>query len=177
MTTKTVHFKVDFEGLTRMVRTYWAEGEYTLALSIMTDSGIPINHAHDVIRGKLKMIQCPNDPDAGELTEDDWQPEDFVCYMGRYPDPLDGEWFRLIHKYGTKGLSDLRDRHRFDGKDGWIITNDSDMNTYAFNMEEPYWRYKKGDTFPTYENALAWFNWWSGEENEQIKNVDNATGG
>lgn len=106
----TVHFRVDFEGLTRMVREYWAEGSYTLALSIMTDSGIPIDEAHDIIRGKRKMTQDPDGKNGvdGMIADDNWQPSGAVAYMGKYPDPLDNGWFRLIHRYGTEGLKQLR---------------------------------------------------------------------
>jgi hypothetical protein len=106
--THTVHFSVDYDGLTQMVRDFWAEGSYTLATAIMTDSNIPIDYAHDVIRGKMKMVQDPNDPDGGMLTEDNWQPNNAVCYMGKYPDPLDYKWFKLVNRYGTEGLSELR---------------------------------------------------------------------
>lgn len=110
MTSKTVHFRVDFEGLTQMVRDYWAEGSYSLALSIMVESNIPINYAHDIIRGKLKMTQDPDEPEGvgGMLAEDNWQPNNAVCYMGKYPDPEDYKWFKLIHRYGTEGLNELR---------------------------------------------------------------------
>lgn len=104
-----VYFKINFEGLTQRIREYWAEGSYSLALSIMVESGIPIGDAHNIIRGKLKMVQDPNGVEgvSGILVDDDWQPNLGICYMGKYPDPEDYQWFRLIYRYGTEGLVEL----------------------------------------------------------------------
>lgn len=120
------YFRVDFEGLTRMVREYWAEGSYTLATSILTDSGIPINVAHDIIRGKLKMIQDPEGKPGvdGAIDDDNWSPDESYSYMGKYPDP---DWFRLIHRYGTEGLKDLRYAAE------WAVTA---MNNSTYSLDK-----------------------------------------
>lgn len=104
------YFKIDFDWFTDFVRQQWAEGEYNRAIALMTDSGIPINLAHDVIRGKSKMVQDPDGPEgaAGLVVDDNWQPNIAGCFMGKYPDPLDHEWFKLVYRYGTEGLTTLR---------------------------------------------------------------------
>lgn len=106
----TVHFRVDFEGLTQICRDFWAEGEYSKALAIMTESGISLKDAHDVIRGKLKMIQFPGGKEGveGTLAKDNWEPNLGLCMWGKYPDPTDTSYFRMIERYGVKGLSEKR---------------------------------------------------------------------
>lgn len=105
----TVHFRVDYDGLTQLVRDFWAEGEYTQALAIMTESGISVENAHDVIRGKLKMAPYPEDEDQGWLVPDDWQPNLAACLWGKYPDPNDHKFMRIINRYGVKPLCEARD--------------------------------------------------------------------
>lgn len=102
-----VHFRVDFEGLTQLCRDFWSEGEYQKALVIMTESGISLKDAHDVIRGKLKMIQFPGSKEGveGTLAKDNWKPNPNRCMWSKYPDPTDTAYFRMIERYGVKGLT------------------------------------------------------------------------
>lgn len=105
-----VYFRVDFEGLTNLIRNFWAEGEYSKALSIMTESGIDLENAHDVIRGKLKLIQQPGGREGveGNLAKDNWKPNLDLCMWNKYPDPKDSAFFRMIERYGVKGLNRQR---------------------------------------------------------------------
>jgi hypothetical protein len=100
------HFTVDFDGLTRIVRDFWAEHEFDRAIQIMTRSGIPVETAHDVIRGKKRMAQDPEGKPGvdGTILVDDWKPNLGVCMFGQYPDPDD---LPKIAKRGMKAQDDL----------------------------------------------------------------------
>lgn len=114
MTKKTksgkMSFRLNFEWFTNYVRDLWAEGEYVLAVTLLTDCDIPIGEAHDVIRGKRKMIQDPDGaPGAdGLVVQDSWTPDLSRSFLDKYPDPLDMAYFRMVNKYGVKGLSDMK---------------------------------------------------------------------
>lgn len=107
---KKVHFRFDFDWLTERIRLFWAEGEYAQALAIMVDCGISADNAKEVIRGKLKMAQYPNGVEGTEgwLVEDDWKPNLGLCLWGKYPDPDDHKFFKMINRYGVKPLSEAR---------------------------------------------------------------------
>jgi hypothetical protein len=87
MIEEQLYFKVDFEGFTRIVRDFWAEGRYLFTLGILTDCGIGSKDAANIIRGKVKMVQDPDGKEGvvGMLAKDDWQPSPGL----HYPDPSD----------------------------------------------------------------------------------------
>lgn len=90
METKTVqivHFTVDPDGLTRLVRDMWAKGNYKKALNILgaAKHGDPlaIDVQHDIIRGKMKFALYRNQKDSFCIKADRWKPRGF----SNYPDP------------------------------------------------------------------------------------------
>ena len=91
MKSELLHFRVCFEGLTQQARDFWMEGEYARALDFLDACNIPIEKAHDIIRGKLKMIQDPKGKKGvdGTLAEDSWKPNLDYCQYSTYPDPDD----------------------------------------------------------------------------------------
>lgn len=103
------HFRLNFEWFTDYARSLWAEGEYVLAITIITDNDIPVGEAHDIIRGKRKMVQDPEGGQgiAGLIVNDNWTPDLVRCIFSKYPDPLDLGYFRMVNKYGVKGLTDM----------------------------------------------------------------------
>ena len=88
---KELYFRVDFDGLTKMARDFWAEGEYARALDYLEACNIPLDKGHDIIRGKLKMAQDPNGKDGvdGIIVKDNWTPNLAYCQHSTYPDPND----------------------------------------------------------------------------------------
>lgn len=85
--THTVHFKVDFEGMTRLIRSVWSEGNYGKATNLLDGCGVPNEYWGDIISGKLKMVDAdPENPGIeGDLAEDDWKPDPANSQYGIYP--------------------------------------------------------------------------------------------
>lgn len=106
----TACFRLNFEWFTGYVRDLWAEGEYVLAINLMTDCDIPIGEAHDVIRGKCKMVQDPRGGQGtdGMISPDSWTPDLSRSFLDKYPDPLDMTYFRMVNRYGIRGLADMK---------------------------------------------------------------------
>lgn len=86
MKTQTVHFTVDPDGITRLIRDMWAEGSYEKALNVLGSMAcgvvIPQGIQYDIIRGKKKFANYNGDPDQFCIIVDNWKPRD-----GDYPDP------------------------------------------------------------------------------------------
>lgn len=84
---ETVHFTVDPDGLTRLVRDIWAEGNYKKALGILEAAKygepLPIAVQHDIIRGKNKFARYRNQRDSFCIKADRWKSSKGT----RYPDP------------------------------------------------------------------------------------------
>jgi len=99
-TTEYLYFRVDFDGLTRQLRNFWAEGSYKKAIDYGLACGLNKEHVEEVIRGKMKMIQDPKGKDGvdGMLEDDNWVPNLSLCQHGKYPDPDD------LYKMATESL-------------------------------------------------------------------------
>lgn len=91
VTTKKLHFRINYEWLTEHIRNLWSEGRYSLALDTLESTNLPIEIQYNVIRGKTKLINDPSDPSeiAGMTADDDWKIDISTCHHMRYPDPLD----------------------------------------------------------------------------------------
>lgn len=83
----TVHFMIDFEGMTKHVRGLWAEGSYWKCVETLDALGVPMRYWPAVIEGRAKLIQDPDGVKGvdGQLTKDEWQPDLDMCHNGRYP--------------------------------------------------------------------------------------------
>ena len=54
--TTMLHFRVDGEGLTNLIRQTWAEGRLSIALNLCEDSGCPPQYHIDLCTGNLKIV-------------------------------------------------------------------------------------------------------------------------
>lgn len=88
-----VYFRVDGPGLNRQIRDFVQEGRVSLALRILTDSGVPEEYLKKIVQGKthiintkdpriLALIDCP---DGVDLTQEiltysirHWTKEEFT---------------------------------------------------------------------------------------------------
>jgi len=75
--TGTVHFGVEFAGLTRIVRDMWMSGQWLQALDLLeVGCGLPRKVAEAVLRGERRLAQDPHgEPHVdGLVIADDWTP-------------------------------------------------------------------------------------------------------
>ena len=87
--TKTVHFKINGEGLTNLIRQTWAEGRLSVAFDLCEDSGAPKDTHIDICTGKQKICG------VGDL----WlEPDDTMKYCG-FDITLESTVNRLEEKY------------------------------------------------------------------------------
>lgn len=95
MKTQTVHFTVDGEGFTELIRNIWEEGRPTKALELV-QSGLGMSESLllQIIDGKRKLGNEENDPGALFLVDDNAKPislsnitknieNDYKKYFGR----------------------------------------------------------------------------------------------
>lgn len=83
----TVHFTVDFDGMTDRIREFWAEGKYALAVQACTEGfGLTREQAAQVINGRKRLAQDPNGRKGcdGILLDDTWSPRD--AHFTFYPE-------------------------------------------------------------------------------------------
>jgi len=87
--TKTVHFKINGEGLTNLIRQTWSEGRLSVAFELCEDSGAPPETHIDICTGKQKICG------VGDL----WlEPDDTTKYC-RLDITLESTVERLEYKY------------------------------------------------------------------------------
>lgn len=82
-TTATLCFRVNFEGMTRNVRDFWAERKYAYALEVVRDGfNQTEERALRILAGELKMIDAPGGREGidGTLAPDNWKPEKGLFY-------------------------------------------------------------------------------------------------
>lgn len=86
-TTSTVHFTVDPDGITRLIRDMWREGSFDKAFNVLSSMSagepIPIDKQYGIVRGNLKFSRFQGDPDQFCIVSDNWKPRD----TDYYPDP------------------------------------------------------------------------------------------
>lgn len=128
------HFTVDFDGLTRIVRDFWAEHNFERALSVLIKSHIPEATAHDIIRGKKRMAQDPKGRKGidGIVVADDWTPNLNHCQHGVYPDPLD------LPKLAADGVSSTAELKRI-AEERWENAHSVIMTQLREAIDENKW--------------------------------------
>lgn len=110
-----VYFKVDFEGMTHLIRDIWSEGRYTVAIDILDSMNIPPEFHEDIIHGKLKIIQDPDGIEGvtGTLAHDNWKVNLDQCAFGFYPKFIDmpnmaEKMVTYYREYESKVIRDAR---------------------------------------------------------------------
>lgn len=98
-----LYFKINFEGMTGLIRDIWAEGNFHKCLDVL-DSFMDVSQKdrEDIIRGKRKLAQDPDGKDGvdGLVVDDNWQPNLDHCAYGIYPDPKEmPEITRKLYTY------------------------------------------------------------------------------
>lgn len=83
----TLHFKVDFDGVTKLLRDMWSEGSYHRAMRTLNELGLPSDIQESVIHGRAKLAQDPDGIDGvdGIVIDDVWTPRLANCAYGVYP--------------------------------------------------------------------------------------------
>lgn len=87
----TMHFTVDFDGMTLRVREFWAERKYAYAVKVLVDG---FNQTEEnallILAGKKRMADHPEGRKGidGTLIDDEWNPSDIGNPF--YPSPLLG---------------------------------------------------------------------------------------
>lgn len=112
--TTKVHFTVDPDGLTSLVRDMWGEGNFSKCLSILEiakhGDPIPVAIQHDIIRGKKRFARVKGSRSKFCIKEDNWEPSNFSYY----PDPASLP--KLAEK--VRGLElDAEDRHAVERRE------------------------------------------------------------
>ena len=87
----TLHFRVDFAGVTELARQFWAERQYVKAFEFLEDGfGFTKEQSAALLAGKLRMAQDPQGTEGcdGLLVADSWdfKSEGYLIY----PDPTAG---------------------------------------------------------------------------------------
>lgn len=102
MKAKSLHFTVDPDGLTRLVRDMWAEGNYDKCLNVLgaSKSGGPLalDVQYDIIRGKKRFANWKGERDQFCIEKDDWKPSKIAFY----PDPAPSRLASALQKKSDK---------------------------------------------------------------------------
>lgn len=77
-----LHFKLDFEGTTNILRENWASGRYEWCYEFITNLGLSREVGEEVIAGKSKLAQFPGGIDGveGMVVDDNWTPAGKYLY-------------------------------------------------------------------------------------------------
>jgi len=89
MSIQTVHFRVNGEGLTNLIRQTWAEGRLSVAFDLCEDSGAPPETHIDICTGKKKICG------VGDL----WLDPDNQTHFGSTDISLESTVERLENRY------------------------------------------------------------------------------
>lgn len=82
MTTRTVHFTLDLEQFTNMIRREWAANNQETAMLYLEDMPFTQSEKMAIINGTAKMINDPDSQEDGLLVDDDWNPYDHYSHYG-----------------------------------------------------------------------------------------------
>jgi heat shock protein HspQ len=172
MRTEKLYFRVDFEGLTRQLRDFWAEGSYKHAIDYGKGCGLTKELTEEVIRGKYKMVQDPDGRDGvdGMLAKDDWTPNLNMCHHCKYPDPNElyeiaeqtfelketVDYARVFNLWGIAEEISLayKDSDMATARDLWNIV-DTFPKEIREQVDIPYSRALAEMTEEEYENAIS----------------------
>ena len=91
METRTVHFKINFPALTKIIRDEWCDWNLEWALEALKGAtvGLEDNDVRlGILTGDYKMVADPDNPNFGMIEEDeDWKPQSDRCRFGIFVDP------------------------------------------------------------------------------------------